>query len=99
MDKLKIVRFLNREWEKIKGEPSKAREFYNRHKDLIDTAFVEVSVPSLLVAGLKPELAVVIGMGEFIGLMGKKAYEEKKMLGGSAWEAGMSRKRRLEEVI
>jgi hypothetical protein len=66
---------------------------------LIDTAVVEVSVPSLLVAGLKPELAVIIGMGEFIGIMGKRAYEEKKMFGGSFWQAGMSKKRRLEEVI
>jgi hypothetical protein len=48
---------------------------------------------------LRPELAVVIGIGEFIGLMGRRAYEEKKMLGGSIWEAGMGRKRRLEEVI
>jgi hypothetical protein len=99
MDKLKVIRFLNREYEKIRGEPSKVREFYQKHKDLIDTAFVEVSVPSLLMAGLKPELAVIIGVGEFIGLMGKKAYEEKKMFGGSVWEAGMSKKRRLEEVI
>ena len=100
MDKLKIVRFLNREYEKIKGEPSKVREFYQRHKDLIDTAFVEVSVPSLLVAGLKPELAVVIGMGELIGFFGKKAYEEKKKFGGTVWQAGMTRKQReLDEVI
>lgn len=96
---MKAIRFLNREWEKIRGEPSKVREFYQKHKDLIDTAFVEVSVPSLLMAGLKPELAVIIGVGEFIGLMGKKAFEEKKMFGGSVWETGMKRKERLEEVI
>jgi hypothetical protein len=48
---------------------------------------------------LRPELAVIIGIGGFIGLMGKKAYEEKKMFGGSIWEGGMGRKRRLEEVI
>lgn len=83
----------------MKGEPSKVRGFYNRHKDLIDTAFVEASVPALLASGLRPELAVIIGIGGFIGLMGKKAYEEKKMFGGSIWEGGMGRKRRLEEVI
>lgn len=99
MDKLKVVRFLNKEYEKVKGEPSKVREFYNRHRDIIDSAFAETSVLALLASGLKPELAVVIGMGEFIGLMGKWAYEEKKELGGSIWQAGMKRKERLEEVI
>ena len=99
MDKLKTIRFLNREYEKVKGEPSKVREFYNKHKDLIDTAFMGLSISALLASGLRPELAVVVGMGEFIGLMGKWAYEEKKQLGGSIWQAGMKRKTRLEEVI
>jgi hypothetical protein len=99
MDKLKIVRFLNREYEKVKGEPSKIKGFYNRHYDIIDAVLAEASVPALVASGLRPELAVVIGMGEFIGLMGKWAYQEKKELGGSIWQAGMSRKRRLEEVI
>jgi hypothetical protein len=101
MDKRKIIEFLNKEWEKVKGEPSKIKEFYTRHRDSIDTLFVISSVPALLSSGLVPEIALMVGGGEMGVWLAKKAYEEKKSYGlGSIWETGeYESRKRLGKIL
>jgi hypothetical protein len=99
MDKRKIIEFLNREFGKIKHEPAKIREFYRKHNDLIDMAVMEGGLSSVFLAGLNPEIVIGAGAVGLGALMTKWSLKEKKLYGGSFWQAGMKGKERLEEVI
>jgi hypothetical protein len=99
MSKQKIINFLNREWERVKREPSKIKEFYKKHGNLIDTITYEATVGSLLLSGLNLEILFPIQIAGLGVLGGKWARAEKELYGGSVWQAGMKRRERLEEVI
>jgi len=96
---------MREEWEKIKHEPAKIKEFYKKHRDIIDLSATLAGIggiSTLYSTGTLAESPSMIALAvEGMLWGGKQMYEEKRKYGlKSIWEAGeYGARRKMRDII